>query len=410
MTKLCSWFFFICTYSYLPATTFIVSVDVHSLRISQAIERSKDGDTIQLMKGVYKEKNIVCTKSLSICGNQSILDGENRYEILTVSGHHFHIEGIEFRNSGYSSLNDYAALKIIDAHHFEIVDNKFTNSYFAIHINNSNNGLIQNNTIQGASKTEQSSGNGIHLWKCHDMTIQSNRIAGQRDGIYFEFVTQSKILSNYSTQNVRYGLHFMYSSYDEYRNNEFVHNGAGVAVMYSQHVRMLQNKFIENWGASAYGILLKDISDGSISQNTFTGNTVALHLEGVSRMMIDQNKFNSNGWGIKIQASCTDNEFTKNNFSQNTFDVTTNSTLSLNSFDQNYWDQYTGYDLNKDGYGDIPFRPVNLYATIVEKYDFSILFLKSFIVHLLNQAEKIIPSVTPTDLVDHRPIIKPYPL
>ncbi len=68
------------------------------------------------------------------------------------------------------------------------------------------------------------------------------------------------------------------------------------------------------------------------------------------------------------------------------------------------------YDLNKDGYGDIPFRPVNLYATIVEKYDFSILFLKSFIVHLLNQAEKIIPSVTPTDLVDHRPIIKPYPL
>ena len=87
-------------------------------------------------------------------------------------------------------------------------------------------------------------------------------------------------------------------------------------------------------------------------------------------MMIDQNKFNSNGWGIKIQASCTDNEFTKNNFSKNTFDVTTNSTLSLNSFDQNYWDQYTGYDLNKDGYSDIPFRPVNLYATIVEKYDF----------------------------------------
>src|SRR3712207_7712246 len=51
----------------------------------------------------------------SIGINEPILDGESKYELLTVSGQNILIRGIHFRNSGYSSLNDFASLKIIDA-------------------------------------------------------------------------------------------------------------------------------------------------------------------------------------------------------------------------------------------------------------------------------------------------------
>ena len=70
------------------------------------------------------------------------------------------------------------------------------------------------------------------------MQITGNRITGHRDGIYFEFVTHSLIRDNYSFQNVRYGLHFMFSNNDRYEGNTFRDNGAGVAVMYSNHIDM----------------------------------------------------------------------------------------------------------------------------------------------------------------------------
>ena len=159
------------------------------------------------------------------------------------------------------------------------------------------------------------------------MLIENNSIQGHRDGIYFEFVTESIIRKNLSEKNVRYGLHFMFSHNDQYLGNIFRNNGAGVAVMYSKNVRMENNVFEKNWGASAYGILLKDISDSHITNNTFLKNTAGIHMEGSSRIEIQQNVFKENGWAIKVQASCDDNNFHHNNFYGNTFDVATNGSM-----------------------------------------------------------------------------------
>ena len=57
---------------------------------------------------------------------------------------------------------------------------------------------------------------------------------------------------------------------------------------------------------------------------------------------------------MKIQASCMDNTINYNNFVGNTFDISTNGDLVLNNFDNNYWDKYEGYDLNRNGTGDVP--------------------------------------------------------
>jgi len=401
----------VCVSNIVLANTIVVGKNLFINTIRQGINVAKEGDTVLLYSGIYKEGNIVINKSISLIGiNTPVLDGEGKYEILTLTGKNILIKGIHFTNAGYSSMYDYAALKIIEATNITIEDNLITNSFFAIHFDNSTRSVVRNNILKGNNKSEHLSGNGIHLWKCDHMTIEGNSIQGHRDGIYFEFVTESLIENNVSEMNIRYGLHFMFSHSDTYHHNTFRNNGAGVAVMYSKNVRMENNTFDKNWGASAYGILLKDISNSFILGNRFEQNTVAIHMEGSSRIEIGNNIFKSNGWALKVQASCDDNSFHHNNFFGNSFDVATNGSRTLNKFYNNYWDKYDGYDINKDGTGDVPYHPVSMYAMVVEENPVTIVLMRSFMVSLLDRAEKAIPSLTPEYLVDDKPKIKPNKL
>ena len=141
------------------------------------------------------------------------------------------------------------------------------------------------------------------------MLIENNHLTGHRDGIYFEFVTESKIFNNVSTKQIRYGMHFMFSHYNEYFHNQFTDNDAGVAVMYSDHIYMHENTFSDNWSPVSNGILLKEISDSKIEKNIFQHNTIGVYAEGCDRIEIKNNDFTKNGWAVKILGDCNDNRF-----------------------------------------------------------------------------------------------------
>jgi nitrous oxidase accessory protein len=385
----------------------VVGRDQLFTSLRHAIAEAHAGDTIILKKGVYKEGNIIIDKSIRLIGiEEPVLDGENKYEILTVTGTEISIKGIHFKNSGYSSMNDYASIKLINASNVVIENNRIDHAFFAIHVSNTSHSLILNNIITGVPKTEQTSGNGIHLWKCDEMIVENNNVQGHRDGIYFEFVTNSAILENTSHHNIRYGLHFMFSNNDAYIENNFNANGAGVAVMYSHHVLMHSNIFENNWGPSSYGLLLKEISDAAIVKNKFIKNTVGILMESTNRIDVRLNNYQNNGWALRIQASCDESLVRFNNFQGNSFDVATNGTMMSNKFYCNYWDKYEGYDLNRNKIGDIPYHPVSMYSMVIEQNPNALLLMRSFMVSLLDKAEKAIPSFTPEFLVDEQPLME----
>jgi nitrous oxidase accessory protein len=379
--------------------------------IEVLIEQAMAGDTLLFGTGVYRIGNLIIRKSIKLIGvDHPVMDGEFKWEIFTIAAENVLIEGFKFINSGKSSLEDKAGVKCLDAHHVTIRNNIFDNTFFGIHLSNTDHSQIEGNILKSVSKHEYEAGNGIHLWKCTNARINNNEIQGHRDGIYFEFVTQSIIRGNKCIGNKRYGLHFMFSHDDEYHDNVFRNNGAGVAVMYTKNVKMHNNLFEENWGSSSYGVLLKDITDSEMFNNTFKQNTVGIYMEGTSRILFKHNRFEYNGWAVKLQASCDANSFEGNNFIGNTFDISTNGSLVLNTIDGNYWDKYQGYDLTKDGFGDIPYRPVSLFSYLVERVPIVIMLWRSFLVFLVDKAEKIIPAITPENLKDNKPSIKPYDL
>lgn len=379
--------------------------------IQQGIDEAEAGDTVLVMEGNYRQGNITIHKPLVLKGiNHPVLDGEKKHEPLSVRSPYVTVDGFLIRNSGHSSMVDISGIKIYNTHHVTIVNNILEENYFGIYAQQSKHCTIENNRVTATSIETHLSGNGIHAWKSDSLHIFNNTVKGHRDGIYLEFVTHSLVEKNTILNNLRYGLHFMFAHYNSYIHNLFRNNGAGVAVMYTRHVTMKNNRFEDNWGDAAYGLLLKEISDGKIDGNHFSGNTIGIFADGSSRIEMDRNIFKSNGWAIKMQANCMEIKVENNNFIGNTFDVGTNGSLVLNTFKNNYWDKYEGYDLNKDKIGDIPFRPVSVYSMIVEKNPPAMMLFRSFITSLLDKTEKILPSLTPEDLKDDYPSMKPLAL
>lgn len=387
--------------------TVCADCEVHSIK--EALALSSSGDTILVKKGVYQEGNIKIEQPVVLLGEDyPTIDAQVDYEAFTITADSVTISGFNIINVGTSYIDDRAAIKIEDCSGCQILDNKLFDTFFGIHFNKSKHGLIKGNEVIGKAEKEMSSGNAIHLWYCKNMVIEDNITKTHRDGIYLEFVDSSSVIGNHSESHLRYGLHFMYSDDDEYINNTFRSNGAGVAVMFSDRINMVGNVFENNWGTSAYGLLLKEIRDSKIFDNTFSNNTIGIYGESAIRIDFHNNDFISNGWALRILGSCNDNTIHENNFVSNTFDVTTNSSKNRNEYVENYWSGYAGYDLDHDGFGDVPYRPVSLFSFVISRSPTSIVLLRSLFIDVLNYAEKVAPVLTPESLADNKPAVKPF--
>jgi nitrous oxidase accessory protein len=377
--------------------------------LQKAVNLAEPHDTLFIKSGVYSVVDLEITKPLTLIGEKgTILNGQSKSYVLKLLADSITISGLKIINAGKSYTKDYAAIYAYRANYFLIENNTIIDPFFGLLIEKSSHGIIRNNLVYGENVKEDEAGNGIHAWHCSNLQIHDNEVYRMRDGIYLEFVDESIIEENYAHDNVRYGLHFMFSNNDDYIRNRFEHNGAGVAVMFSKFIVMKNNVFINNWGPASYGLLLKEIYDAEVLDNEFTENTTAVFIDGTSRINYIGNVFNRNGWAIKVSGGCYTNQITRNDFKGNSFDVSYNSKMNDNTFDGNYWGDYTGYDLDKDGVGDVPYRPVKLFSYIVNKTPETIILLRSLFVDIMNFSEKVSPVFTPDNLVDQTPAMKAF--
>lgn len=392
----------------LSAQELVVGPGEAFTTIGAAVRAATPGRVIRVRAGTYREPTVeVRVAGLTIVGEDwPLLDGEGRREMLVVRADDVTVRGLAFTNTGVSHMEDRAALRVVEAARCRITGNRFREALFAIYLQKSSGCEVRGNDIVGAATEETSNGNGVHLWYSPGTRVVDNHIRGQRDGIYFEFSRGSAAEGNVSEGNRRYGLHFMFSDSCRYDRNTFRANGAGVAVMYSKGVVMRGNGFLDARGSAAYGLLLKDITDGEISGNTFAGSSTGLYLEGASRLAIADNDFRDNGWAVRLMADAEDSRFTGNTFAANAFDVATNSRTLRSTFEGNWWDAYRGYDLDRDGAGDVPHRPVRLFALVVERHPEALILLRSPVTAVLDAAERVFPVLTPA-LADPRPLMRP---
>jgi len=398
----------ICFPLFLKAQSIEVCPKCPINTIAQAVAKAKKGDTIIVQKGTYPENNILLDKPLTLIGkDRPIINGQFKGSILKIQADSITIKGFRLANVPFKATEEQAAILLDKSKKFLIEDNIMDQVCFGVLLRKGRDGIIKNNKISSNATQQYNSGNAIHLWSCKNIKIIGNEAANCRDGIYIQFSSKSYIEGNYCYKNLRYGLHFMFSDDNEYYRNKFSENGAGAAVMFSKRVKMVGNTFQDNWGPSSYGLLLKELYDSELVGNTFYRNTIGINGENCTRMKYNENNFTENGWGIRIRGGCYQNDFWDNNFFNNTFDVAYDNNVNDNKFRSNYWSDYTGYDLNKDGVGDVPYRPVKLFSYISNRTPESIVLLRSLFIDIMNFSEKVAPVFTPENLIDETPRMEP---
>jgi nitrous oxidase accessory protein len=384
------------------------AVAAEPLVLEEIIRQAEHGSTILLEPGIYSVRELMIEKAVTIDGqNHAVLDIGGEGYGLIVKGEQITLKNFEIKNSGSGFMDDFAAILIEDSYDVHVNRLTLEDNFFGIFVAKSERVVISNNRIHSNADRQTTSGNGVHIWYSKDVEVHRNEITGHRDGIYLEFVEGSSITGNSVYGNIRYGLHFMYSDDCSYVGNEFRDNISGVAVMYSKNVTMRNNRFIENWGANRYGLLLKEINDSVIEFNRFESNSVGIYSEASNRIHIERNEFRENGTAIRMMANGLDNRIVRNNFFGNVFEVSTNSRSNPNHYEGNYWSQYEGYDLDRDGIGDVEYRPVRLFSLLAERHPLSLIMLRSIMAGLLDTAERIFPALTPKNLTDPKPAMEP---
>jgi nitrous oxidase accessory protein len=387
--------------------------------ITEALNNSKDGDTIVVRSGVYKE-NLVIDKSLRLIGdNRPVIDADYRGDAVRIEADNVLIKGFKIIHGGSNLLKEDSGIKLVNSTRVTIEENEIEDVIIGIYLYASPGNTIRNNTSYGRADitTEEANGNGIHLWKSPNNTIEENYIVKHRDGIYVEFAPGNLIRKNHCQGNARYGLHYMYSDNNIFEENIFEKNGTGSALMYSKHIVLKKNTFRNNLGPNGFGMLLKSLSDSLAEDNLIANNTVGVFMDDANRNIFTKNVFSRNGWAIDLFSSSNNNTIYANDFVNNTFQVMTDTDRTTSKFYNdstgNFWSDYAGYngyDLDRDGVGDIPYKPVKLLSYLMKRYPDLTVFLESPGLKALEFAERVLPVLNPVELEDPHPLMNPLGL
>ena len=99
--------------------------------ISQGLEVSTPGDTLMVHSGTYRERALVVPHQLTLIGqNNPVIDGNFEGEILTVTADNVTIEGITFKGSGLSHLDENAAIRFEETQGGRVSNNIFEDNFF----------------------------------------------------------------------------------------------------------------------------------------------------------------------------------------------------------------------------------------------------------------------------------------
>src|SRR5690554_4386314 len=101
--------------------------------IKKAFEQAKNGDTILTKAGVYREGTLFLNKAVTMMGEEyHEIDGEYQHEIALQEHDDVVIKNVLISNSGSSSFQDIADLKIKNYKTICIEVCRFENNLFSI--------------------------------------------------------------------------------------------------------------------------------------------------------------------------------------------------------------------------------------------------------------------------------------
>lgn len=377
--------------------------------IQDAIDSAAAGDVIQVAYGQYEDVHLLIDKPLTLRGiNRPTLSGNNAGDVIRIKSTDVVIEGFIIRDSGGDLTDQNAGIYVEPgSHRTTVKDCDLIYNLFGIWFEASNDVKAINNLITGKRDFQSAQrGNGIQLYNSQRARITGNNISFARDAIYVDISHHAEFRNN-KLHHLRYGTHYMNSYHNLWEGNETYLNRGGLALM------EVKNQTVRNniaWGNTDHGIMLRTMQDSVIENNIVAGNGKGFFIYNAVYNKINNNLVISNDIGIQLWAGSYNNEVEANDFIYNRHQI-----RYVASRDEywgkrhgNYWSNYSGWDQDANGIGDVPYEANDMVDHLTWKYPGIKLLYSSPAVQSLRLVGRQFPVLRSPSIVDSQPKMLPF--
>lgn len=373
------------------------------------VDAAEDGTALCLEPGSY-DGPLTVTKSLKIWGpREAVIRSSGKGTTIQLQAQGAALLGVTVDGSG-GRFDLLDAAVHVTADDVRVQGVRVQNAVFGLLVEKVNRAALIGNFIQGPDQGPLGlRGDGIRLWETRDSEIRDNQVIGSRDVVVW-YSSNNKLIGNTVVRS-RYGTHFMYSHGNHIEGNRYVDNVVGVFLMYSRNVTLRDNLFLRSSGAAGMGLGIKESGNLTVSHNAFIADTQGVYMDTTPLEPNDFNTFENNAFFYSEVAVDMHSSEHRNAFLGNTF-VSNHSQLEVDGggnaleveWRGNAFDDYAGYDLDHDGYGDIPYELRRLSTQLESTYPQLQFFRGGITLGLLDAISSLFPMVEPqTMLIDPRP-------
>ncbi|MBZ0272851.1 nitrous oxide reductase family maturation protein NosD [bacterium] len=380
--------------------------------LAAAIADSAPGDALCLSPGVYAGP-IDVNRTISIWGpRDAVVTMRGTGSTVRLSADGAKLLGFTVDGSGGRyDLQDAAVL--VHANDAVVDGLEIRNALFGLIVEKSNRVRIINNRVRGTDEAQLGlRGDAVRVWETRDSFIENNVITHSRDMVIW-YSARNLIRGNTVTGG-RYGTHFMYSHGNRIEGNRYVGNVVGIFLMYSRDIMLTHNVLADSAGAAGIGLGMKESGNLTCVNNVFAHNTVGVYMDNSPYVVGDRNVFRDNvlrlsNTAIVFHASPANNRFERNSLRDNHEQVRVDGGGNARNvvFLENDYDDYAGYDLDRDGFGDISYEQRRLSTTMISLHPNLAFFRGSLALSMLDAASRVLPLYNPeTTFTDPRPRMK----
>lgn len=389
-----------------PGRCTVVPAGTH---LQEAVDRADDGAALCLEPGSY-EGPLTLRKRIEIWGpREAVIRSSGEGTTIAIEADGSALLGVTVDGSGGRFDKLDAAVHVV-ADDVRVQGVRVQNAVFGLLVEKANRAVILDNLVQGPDKGPLGlRGDGIRLWETRDSEVRNNQVIGSRDMVIW-YSTDNRLVGNTVVRS-RYGTHFMWSHGNHLEANRYLDNVVGVFVMYSRNVTLRDNLVARSSGPGGMGLGIKESGNLTVTNNALIANTKGVYIDTAPLEPDDFNTFENNAFfhsevAVLMHSSETRNRFLANTFVSNQSQVQVEGGGNALGVDWkgNSFDDYAGYDMDGDGFGDIPYELRRLSSELQGTYPQLQFFRGAATLELLDAISALFPMAEPqTMLIDPRP-------
>jgi nitrous oxidase accessory protein len=377
--------------------------------LQAAIDAAAAADTLILATGRYRGP-ITIGKRLTLTGEagaEVVGDGNGR--VITVTAPDVTIRGLTVTGSGLTLEGMDAGIFLEKgATRARVEGNHMVDNLVGVFIHGAANSIVRRNLIEGRRDLRMGeSGNDIQVWNAPGAAVIGNDLRYGRDGIYV-IASRKNVFQGNRMRDLRFAIHYMYTSDSEISGNLSFNNHAGFNIMYSDRLRVTGNLSV---GDRDKGLMFNYANMSVISGNVVkAAPEKCLFLFNANKNQIRKNWFEGCDIGIHFTAGSERNAIAGNAFVGNRTQVKYVGTRYLDWSDKglgNYWSDNPAFDLNGDGIADTAYRPNDLVDEVLWTVPSAKVLVNSPAVQVIRWAQAQFPALYPGGVVDSAPLMAP---